>query len=165
MYHSGGATGLNLTTGYKKGVFEGCLNIEEFNFGYDVYVNSINFKPYTKLRKITGNLIMDYTSYYPQGQFYQFCKGLPKLENIDNLTLKGSCFTEAFMDCPLIITPCTTIVRGSNSDGYAYLKYMYSNTGIRTLDISKIYQNETDPDYLLCNGMFQICSELTTVTN
>ena len=165
MYHSGGATGLNLTTGYKKGVFEGCLNIEEFNFGYDVYVNSINFKPYTKLRKITGNLIMDYTSYYPQGQFYQFCKGLPKLENIDSLTLKGSCFTEAFMDCPRIEYPCTTIVRGSNSDGYAYLQHMYSNTGIVTLNISKIYQNETDPDYLDCTGMFQLCSELTEVTN
>ena len=169
MYHGGGSStrGLNLTTGgtSKNGVFEGCLNIEEFNFDYDVYVNSINFKPYTKLRKITGNLIMDYTTYNAQGQFYQFCKGLPKLENIDNLTLKGSCFDEAFMDCPLIITPCTTIVRGSASNGYAYLRHMYSNTGIVTLDISKIYQNETDPDYLLCNGMFENCSELTTVTN
>ena len=160
---SGGATGLNLTN--NKGVFEGCLNIEEFNFGYDVLVKSIDFKPYTKLRKITGNLIMDYTSYNAPGQFYQFCKGLPELENIDNLTLKGSCFTEAFMDCPLISLPCTTIVRGYASNGYAYLKYMYSNTGIVTLSISKIYQNETDPDYLLCNGMFENCSKLTEVFN
>lgn len=169
MYHSGGSStrGLNLTTGgtQKNGVFEGCLNIEEFNFGYDVYVNSINFKPYTKLRKITGNLIMDGKINNAKSQFYQFCKGLPKLENIDNLTLKGSCFDEAFMDCPLIRTPCTTIVRGSDSNGYAYLRYMYSNTGIVTLNISKIYQNETDPDYLLCNGMFENCLELTTVTN
>ena len=172
MYHvyiSGEAsgTGLDFTTGgvYNKGVFEGCLNIEEFNFDYDVYVNSIDFKPYTKLKKITGNLIMDDTVYQGQGQFYQFCKGLPELEDIDNLTLKGSCCEEAFMDCPKIKAPCTTIVRGSNSGGYAYLQYMYSNTGIVTLDISKIYQNETDPDYLFCNGMFQLCSELTTVTN
>ena len=169
MYHSSGSSkrGLNLTTGgtQKNGVFEGCLNIEEFNFDYDVYVNSIDFKPYTKLRKITGNLIMGGSSYYPQGQFYQFCKGLPKLENIDNLTLKGSCFTEAFMDCPRIIYPCTTIVRGSNSNGYAYLKYMYSNTGIVTLYIYKIYQNETDPTHLDCTGMFRNCSELTTVTD
>ena len=164
MYHSGGASGLNLTTGYKKGVFEGCLNIEQFNFDYDVYVNSIDFKPYTKLRKITGNLLMDDTVYSGQGQFYQFCKGLPELENIENLTLKGSCCEEAFMDCPKLKSPCTTIVWGS-SDGYARLQYMYSNTGIVTLDISKIYQNETDPNYLDCTGMFQLCSELTTVTN
>lgn len=165
MYHSGEAsgTGLNLTGGVnKKGVFEGCLNIEEFNFGYDVLVSSIDFKPYTKLRKITGNLIM--TGSFYNGQFYQFCKGLPKLENIDNLTLKGSGFKEAFMDCPKIEYPCTTIVCGP-SDGYAYLKYMYSNTRIVTLDISKIYQNETDPTKLDCTGMFQHCSELTTVTN
>ena len=108
---------------------------------------------------------MDYTSYNAQGQFYQFCKGLPKLETIDNLTLKGSCFTEAFMDCPRIEYPCTTIVRGSNSNGYAYLKYMYSNTGIVTLYISKIYQNETDPTHLDCTGMFENCLELTEVTN
>ena len=172
MYHvytSGGAltTGLNLTTGgsYKNGVFEGCLNIEEFDFGYDVYVNSIDFKPYTKLKKITGNLIMDDTVYHGQGQFYQFCKGLPELQSIWQLTLKGSCFTEAFMDCPLIHIPCTTIIRGSSDGGYAYLQYMYSNTGIVTLDISKIYQNETDPNYLFCDGMFQLCSELTTITN
>ena len=171
MYHvyvSGGAAtqGLDLTTGgvYKKGVFEDCLNIEEFNFDYDVYVNSIDFKPYTKLKKITGNLIMDDTVYHGQGQFYQFCKGLPELQNIDNLTLKGSCCEEAFMDCPKIKAPCTTIIRGS-SDGRAYLQYMYSNTGIVTLDISKIYQNETDPTYLDCTGMFQLCSELTTITN
>lgn len=168
VYVSGGAstTGLNLTTGgvYKKGVFEGCLNIEEFNFGYDVYVNSIDFKPYTKLKKITGNLLMDDTIYNRPGQFYQFCKGLPELQNIDNLTLKGSYFDEAFMDCPKIKAPCTTIIRGS-SDGYAQLQYMYSNTGIVTLDISKIYQNETDPDYLLCDSMFENCLELTTVTN
>ena len=152
-------TGLNLTN--KNGVFKGCLNIEEFNFGYDVLVNSIDFKPYTKLRKITGNLIMTGQFYY--GQFYQFCKGLPELENIENLTLKGSGFKEAFMDCPKIVKPCTTIVWGS-SDGYAYLQYMYSNTRIETLDISKIYQNETDPNYLDCTGMFQLCSELTEVT-
>ena len=158
---SGGATGLDLTN-HNSGVFKGCLNIEEFNFGYDVLVQSIDFKPYTKLRKITGNLIMNGSIY--QGQFYQFCKGLPKLENIENLTLKGSGFKEAFMDCPLIITPCTTIVRGS-SDGYAYLNYMYSNTGIVTLNISKIYQNETDPANLDCNGMFENCSKLTEVTN
>ena len=171
MYHvytSGGAstTGLNLTTGgsYKNGVFEGCLNIEEFDFGYDIYVNTINFKPYTKLRKITGNLIMDDMIYHGQGQFYQFCKGLPILENIDNLTLKGSCFDEAFMDCPNISIPCTTIIRGS-SDGQASLKYMYSNTGIRKLNISEIYQNETDPNYLVCDHMFENCSELTKVTN
>ena len=171
MYHvytSGGAstTGLNLTTGgsSKNGVFEGCLNIEEFNFDYDVYVNSIDFKPYTKLKKITGNLIMDDMVYHGQGQFYQFCKGLPKLDDIWKLTLKGSCFTEAFMDCPLIHIPCTTIIRGS-SDGQASLKYMYSNIGIRKLDISKIYQNETDPNHLDCTGMFQLCSELTTITN
>lgn len=168
VYTSGGAStrGLNFTTGGpdKNGVFEGCLNIEEFDFGYDVYVNSIDFKPYTKLRKITGNLIMDDIVYHGQGQFYQFCKGLPELQNIDNLTLKGSCFTEAFMDCPLISIPCTTIIRGS-SDGYARLQYMYSNTGIVTLDISKIYQNETDPNNLDCTGMFQLCSELTTITN
>ena len=42
---------------------------------------------------------------------------------------------------------------------------MYSNTGIVTLDISKIYQNETDPDYLDCDSMFENCSELTEVTN
>ena len=167
MYHvntSGEAspTGLNFTTGHKKGVFEGCLNIEEFNFGYDVLVSSIDFKPYTKLRKITGNLINDGLFYY--GQFYQFCKGLPELENIENLTLKGSGFKEAFMDCPLISTPCTTIVWGP-SDGYAYLQHMYSNTRIVTLDISKIYQNETDPTNLDCTGMFKNCLELTTVTN
>lgn len=165
MYHvnSGeSGTGLNFTTGHKKGVFEGCLNIEEFNFGYDVLVNSIDFKPYTKLRKITGNLIM--TGLFYNGQFYQFCKGLPELENIENLTLKGSGFKEAFMDCPKIKYPCTTIVWGP-SDGYAYLKYMYSNTGIVTLDISKIYQNETDPTNLDCNSMFRNCLELTTVTN
>lgn len=160
MYHSGGASGLNLTT--QGGVFKGCLNIEEFNFGYDVLVNSIDFKPYTKLRKITGNLIMDGSAY--NDQFYQFCKGLPKLENIDNLTLKGSFFTEAFMDCPKIKAPCTAIV-GVSSDGYARLQYMYSNTGIVTLNISKIYQNGTDPDYLVCNGMFENCLELTTITN
>ena len=172
MYHvyvSGGAatSGLDLTTGgvYGNGVFEGCLNIEEFNFDYDVYVNSINFKPYTKLKKITGNLIMDDTAYNEDGHFYQFCKGLPELEDIENLTLKGICFDQAFMDCPKIKSPCTAIVRGSNSGGYAFLQYMYSNTGIVTLDISKIYQNETDPNHLLCTGMFQICSELTTVTN
>ena len=172
MYHvyvSGGAAtrGLDLTTGgvYGNGVFEGCLNIEEFNFDYDVYVNSIDFKPYTKLRKITGNLIMDDTVYNEDGHFYQFCKGLPELEDIENLTLKGICFAEAFMDCPKIKAPCTAIVRGSNSGGYAYLKYMYSNTGIVTLDISKIYQNETDPIHLDCSGMFQLCSELTTITN
>ena len=171
MYHvytSGGAltTGLNLTTGgpNKNGVFEGCLNIEEFDFGYDVYVNSIDFKPYTKLKKITGNLIMDDMVYHGQGQFYQFCKGLPELVDIWQLTLKGSCFTEAFMDCPKLHQLCTTIIRGS-SDGYARLQYMYSNTGIRKVDISKIYQNETDPNHLDCTGMFQLCSELTTVTN
>lgn len=171
MYHvytSGGAStrGLNLTTGgsYANGVFEGCLNIEEFDFGYDVYVNSIDFKPYTKLKKITGNLIMDDMIYHAPGQFYQFCKGLPELDDIWQLTLKGSCFDEAFMDCPLISIPCTTIIRGS-SDGQASLKYMYSNTGIRRLNISKIYQNETDPDYLLCDSMFENCLELTTVTN
>ena len=171
MYHvyvNGGAAtqGLDLTTGgvYKKGVFEDCLNIEEFNFDYDVYVNSIDFKSHTKLKKITGNLIMDDTVYNAPGQFYQFCKGLPLLEDIDNLTLKGSCFSEAFMDCPKIKAPCTTIVRGSSNDR-AFLEYMYSNTGIVTLDISKIYQNETDSTYQLCTGMFQLCSELTTVTN
>ena len=170
MYHvytSGGALtrGLDLTTGdvYKNGVFEDCLNIEEFNFGYDVYVNSINFKPYTKLKKITGNLIMDDTIYHGQGQFYQFCKGLPELEDIENLTLKGNCFDEAFMDCPKIKYPCTIIVRGS-SNGYAYLQYIYSNTGIVTLDISKIYQNETDPTILDCSYMFYNCPELTTIT-
>jgi len=42
------------------------------------------------------------------------------------------------MDCPKIKYPCTTIV-GSDSEDNAYLKYMYSNTGIVTLDISKIY--------------------------
>ena len=169
MYHvyvSGGAatTGLKLTTGGSYGVFEGCLNIEEFDFGYDIYVNTINFKPYTKLRKITGNLIMDDMIYHAPGQFYQFCKGLPILENIDNLTLKGSCFDEAFMDCPNISIPCTTIIRGS-SDGQASLKYMYSNTGIRKLNISEIYQNETDPNYLVCDHMFENCLELTKVTN
>ena len=172
MYHvytSGGALtkGLDLTSGgvYKNGVFEGCLNIEEFNFGYDVYVYDIYFKPYTKLKKITGNLIMDDIIYHGQSQFYQFCKGLPELEDIEKLTLKGSCFDEAFMDCPKIKYPCTAIVRGSNSGGYASLQYMYSNTGIVILDISKIYQNETDPDYLLCNGMFEKCLELTKVIN
>lgn len=171
MYHvytSGGAitTGLDLTTGgsYRNGVFEGCLNIEEFDFGYDIYVNAIKFGPYTKLKKITGNLIMDDTIYHGPGQFYQFCKGLPELENIENLTLKGSCFTAAFMGCPKIKSLCTIIVRGA-SDGYAYLSYVYSNTGIVTLDISKIYYNETDPNYLLCNSMFKNCLELTTVTN
>lgn len=164
MYHSSGSStrGLNLTN--NKGVFEGCLNIEEFNFGYDVLVESIDFKPYTKLRKITGNLIMNNIANYAQGQFYQFCKGLPLLENIENLTLKGSCFTEAFMDCPRIIHPCTTIIRGS-ADGYAWLKYMYSNTGIGYLNISKIYQNETDPTHLDCTGMFRNCLELTEVAN
>lgn len=172
MYHvytSGGSLtrGLDFTTGgvYKKGVFEGCLNIEEFNFGYDVYVNSINFKPYTKLKKITGNLIMDDIIYHGPDQFYQFCKGLPELEDIENLTLKGNYFDEAFMDCPKIKAPCTIIVRGSDSGGSAYLQYIYSNTGIVTLDISKIYQNETDPDQMLCNGMFKNCLELTKVTN
>ena len=163
MYHvndGASGTGLNLTT--KNGVFKDCLNIEEFDFGYDVLVNSIDFKPYTKLRKITGNLIM--TGLFYNGQFYQFCKGLPELENIQNLTLKGSGFKEAFMDCPKIKYPCTTIVWGP-SDGYAYLKYMYSNTRIVTLDISKIYQNETDPTLLDCDSMFRNCLELTTVTN
>lgn len=162
MYHSGGI-GLDLINGgYKNGVFEGCLNIEEFNFGYDVLVNSINFKPYTKLRKITGNLIMGYSPNGFRDQFYQFCKGLPELENIDNLTLKGSYFIEAFMDCPRIIAPCTTIV-GEVDD--ASLKYMYSNTGIVTLNISKIYQNGNDPTKLDCTGMFKNCSELTEVYN
>ena len=160
--------GLNLTTGkvYNNGVFEGCLNIEEFDFGYDVLVRDIDFKPYTKLRKITGNLLMDNFRVDTQGQFQQFCKGLPELEDIDNLTLKGSRFREAFMDCPKLKSPCTAIVRGSSDvDGSASLKYMYSNTGIVTVDISKIYQNETDPNYLDCTGMFQLCSELTTITN
>ena len=158
--------GLDLTTGgaYGNGVFEGCLNIEEFDFGYDVLVRSIDFKPYTKLRKITGNLIMDGLIYHGQGQFYQFCKGLPLLDEIWQLTLKGSCFTEAFMDCPNLGQLCTTIVWGS-SDGQASLKYMYSNIRIKTVNISKIYQNETDPNYLDCTGMFQLCSELTKVTN
>lgn len=170
MYHISGVTvpteGLDLTTGgsYRNGVFEGCLNIEEFDFGYDILVRYIDFKPYTKLKKITGNLIMDDIIYHGPGQFYQFCKGLPELENIENLTLEGSCFTAAFMGCPKIKAPCTIIVRGS-SDGYAYVGYVYSNTGIVTLDISKIYQNKTDPDYLLCNDMFKNCLELTTVTN
>lgn len=169
VYSSDGTitTGLDFTTGgsYKEGVFEGCLNIEEFDFGYDIYVNVISFRPYTKLKKITGNLIMDATIYHGPSQFYQFCKGLPELENIENLTLEGNCFTAAFMDCPKIKYPCTIIVRGSNPDGYAYVSYVYSNTGIVTLDISKIYQNETDPNYLLCNSMFKNCLELTTVTN
>lgn len=172
MYHvyvSGGVLtkGLNFTTGgsYRDGVFEGCLNIEEFDFGYDIYVDAIKFGPYTKLKKITGNLIMDGLIYHGQGQFYQFCKGLLELENIENLTLKGSCFDEAFMDCPKIKSLCTIIVWRSDPNGYAYLSNVYSNTGIVTLDISKIYQNETDPDYLLCDGMFENCLELTTVTN
>lgn len=170
MYHvytTGALTrGLDFTTGgtYKNGVFEDCLNIEEFNFGYDIYVNSIDFKPYTKLKKITGNLLMDDITYHGPGQFYQFCKGLPELENIENLTLKGHYFDEAFMDCPKIKYPCTIIVRGS-SNGYAYLQYIYSNTGIVTLDISKIYQNETDSDWQVCNGMFENCSELTKIIN
>lgn len=169
FYNGGIATtpGLDLTTGdvYKNGVFEDCLNIEEFNFGYDVLVRYIDFKPYTKLKKITGNLLIDGLIYHGQGQFYQFCKGLPELENIENLTLRGSCFDEAFMDCPKIKYPCTTIIWGSDANGYAYLQNMYSNTGIVTLDISKIYQNMDDPDWVLCNGMFENCLELTTVTN
>ena len=169
FYNGGIATtaGLDLTTGgtYKEGVFEGCLNIEEFNFGYDVLVRYIDFKPYTKLKKITGNLLMDGLIYHGQGQFQQFCKGLPELENIEKLTLRGSCFDEAFMDCPKIKYPCTTIVWGSDSSSYARLQKMYSNTGIVTLDISKIYQNMDDPDCVLCNGMFENCLELTKVIN
>lgn len=165
MYHGSGTSGLYLTNGgYKNGVFEGCLNIEEFNFDYDVLVNSINFKPYTKLRKITGNLIMGYAPNSSRDQFYQFCKGLQELEDIENLTLKGSHFIEAFMDCPKLRTPCTTIV-GSDSEDNAYLKYMYSNTGIVTLNISKIYQNGNDPTKLDCTGMFKNCSGLTEVYN
>jgi len=43
------------------------------------------------------------------------------------------------MDCPKLKAPCTAIVRGSDEAGRALLEYMYSNTGVVTVDISKIY--------------------------
>jgi hypothetical protein len=41
---------------------------------------------------------------------------------------------------------------------------MYSNTGMRTVNISKIFENEHDPNILDCSYMFYNCPELTTVT-
>jgi hypothetical protein len=41
---------------------------------------------------------------------------------------------------------------------------MYSNTGMRTVNISKIFENEHDPTILDCSYMFYNCPKLTTIT-
>ena len=160
---SGGAltVGLNLGT---DGVFENCPNIEELAFGYAVYVNSAAFRHHPKLEKITGILEADATT-NNRFQFYQMCKGMTSLNDIENLTLKGCGFEEAFMDCPKIRYVCTTVIANSiSNDNSARLTRMYSNTRIGTLDISKIYQNTYNPYYLYCDSMFFNCLELTTIT-
>lgn len=135
-------------------VFYNCPNIEELPFTYLVRVRAVSFTDHPKLTRITGILEGD--------GFTEMCKGLTSLTNIEELTLIGSYFYGAFMDCTNIKQVCTTIIKG-----VTHLRYMYSNTGIRTLDISKIYQNIDNPDYsddLYCDSMFSNCLELTTIT-
>lgn len=152
--------GLNLTA---DGVFENCPNIEELAFGYAVYVNSADFRHHPKLEKITGILEGDNT--ITNGyQFYQMCKGLTKLQDIENLTLKGYGFEEAFRDCTMLAEVCRTVITNENPhDRSASLSNMYSNTGMRTVDISKIFESEYDPGILDCSYMFYNCPELTEV--
>lgn len=133
----------------RQDVFYNCPNIEELPFTYLVRVHNVNFTDHPKLTRITG--ILD------GGDFQGMCKGLTSLTNIEELTLIGTNFEEAFMDCTNIKQVCTTIINGG-----ANLEYMYSNTGIRTLDISKIYKNTHNTVYL-CNYMFSNCSELNTI--
>ena len=130
-------------------VFYNCPNIEELPFTYLVRVREVNFTDHPKLTRITGILEGD--------DFTEMCKGLTSLTDIEELTLIGYNFKEAFMDCTNIKQVCTTIINGG-----ADLEYMYSNTGIRTLDISKIYKN-THTTVYLCNYMFSNCSELNTI--
>ena len=160
-YSSGGAIprGLDLSS---EGVFENCPNIEELPFTYNVNVHTVDFKHHPKLHGIKGQLTAD--SVAGSSQFYQMCKGLTNLQDIENLTLKGCGFAEAFMDCTALREVCKTVITQETGQGSASLNYMYSNTGMRTVNISKIFENEHDPTILDCSYMFYNCPELTTIT-
>ena len=153
--------GLNLTA---DGVFENCPNIQELAFTYAVYVNCADFRHHPKLEKITGILEADDTA-QRRFQFYQMCKGMTSLRDIEYLTLRGCGFEEAFMDCTNISQICTTDITSeiSNNGGSAALHRMYSNTGIIILDISKIYKNTYNPFHVYCDYMFSNCLKLTTI--
>lgn len=152
--------GLNLTA---DGVFENCPNIQELAFTYAVYVNSADFRHHPKLEKITGILEADDTA-QRRFQFYQMCKGMTSLRDIEYLTLRGCGFEEAFMDCTNISQICTTDITSEISNNRsAALHRMYSNTGIIILDISKIYKNTYNPIYVYCDYMFSNCLKLTTI--
>ncbi len=161
---SGGAIsrGLDLSS---EGIFQNCPNIEELPFTYNVNVHTVDFKHHPKLHGIKGQLTADRVIGQRRYQFYQMCKGLTKLQDIENLTLKGCGFEEAFMDCTMLQEVCKTVITQQTSEqNTAYLNYMYSNTGMRTVNISKIFENETDPTILDCSYMFYNCPELTTIT-
>lgn len=163
-YSSGGAIsrGLDLSS---EGVFENCPNIEELPFTYNVNVHTVDFKHHPKLHGIKGQLTADSVAGQRRYQFYQMCKGLTKLQDIENLTLKGCGFEEAFMDCTMLAEVCKTVITQSTSEqNTAYLYFMYSNTRMRTVNISSIFENEFDPIFLDCSYMFYNCPELTTVT-
>lgn len=152
--------GLNLTA---DGVFENCPNIQELAFTYAVYVNSADFRHHPKLEKITGILEADDIA-SRRFQFYQMCKGMTSLRDIEYLTLRGCGFEEAFMDCTNISQVCTTDITSEISNNRsADLHRMYSNTGIIILDISKIYKNTYNPIYVYCDYMFSNCLKLTTI--
>lgn len=163
-YSSGGAIprGLDLSS---EGVFENCPNIEELPFTYNVNVHTVDFKHHPKLHGIKGQLTADSVAGQRRYQFYQMCKGLTKLQDIENLTLKGCGFEEAFMDCTMLQEVCKTVITQETAEqNAAGLNYMYSNTGMRTVNISKIFENEHDPTILDCSYMFYNCPELTTIT-
>lgn len=161
-YSSGGAIprGLDLSS---EGVFENCPNIEELPFTYNVNVHTVDFKHHPKLHGIKGQLTADSVA-GRRNQFYQMCKGLTKLQNIENLTLKGCGFEEAFMDCTMLQEVCKTVITQETEQNDAGLNYMYSNTGMRTVNISKIFENEHDPTTLDCSYMFYNCPKLTKIT-
>ena len=162
------SVGLNLYgnshTEVVNSVFYNCPNIEEFPFTYLVRVTGVDFTVFPKLTKITGILDAFTGADWYVGTFSGMCKGLTNLTDIEELTLIGANFGQAFMDCINLNQICTTIINGEDRQRRANLKYMYSNTGIRTLDISKIYQNTYNPYYLYCDQMFYNCLELTTIT-
>lgn len=179
--YDGGATsaGINLTP---DGVFENCLEIEELNFVYNVFIHNVNLTYLPKLKKITGTLIQDYQGV--TSGFYQMCKGMQNLTTIDNLSLEGDAY-QAFYGCTNIRTICKSF------KPYSSGKEMYAYSGINTIyDISKLYYKQNkgaDLSYMFkgsplkeirgvfnpdtqhmegsdFTGMFQDCTSLATVS-
>lgn len=172
------AGGINLTP---DGVFENCLEIEELDFGYNVFVHNVNLTYLPKLKKITGTLIQDQQSLTTG--FYQMCKDMQSLTTIDNLSLEGNAY-QAFYGCTNIRTICKSF------KPYSSGKEMYAYSGINTIyDISKLYYKQNkgvDLSYMFkgsplteirgvfnpdtqhmegsdFTGMFQDCTSLATV--